>query len=100
MPECRTRDTFIDALFELADVWTLTTEASEYHGFLKSLHDKIAKDGEFLDDDALVTGSGKPDGFDEAIEAAEKEEAQEKAKVVALVVAGWLAARGVRAAWA
>ena len=81
-----TRDTFIDALFELADVWTLTTEAHEYHGFLKSLHDKITKDGEFLDDADLVAGSGKPDGFDEAIEEAEREQAR-------LIT---VAARGVR----
>ena len=90
-----TRDTFIDALFELADVWTLTTDASEYHGFLKALHDKITKDGEFLDDAALVAGAGKPDGFDEAMEEAEREEAAAEAKVGPCVAESDLAARGV-----
>ena len=89
-----TRDTFIDALFELADVWTLTTEASEYHGFLKALHDKITKDGDFLDDAALVAGAGKPDGFDEAMEEAEREEAAAEAKVGPCVAESEVAARG------
>ena len=63
-----TRDMFIDAVFELADVWTVTTEAVEYASFLADLHEKIAADGDFRPDDQIQAGSGKPDGFDEAIE--------------------------------
>ena len=32
-----TREAFLDAVFELADVWTLTTSASEYAFFLEDL---------------------------------------------------------------
>ena len=36
-----TRESFCEAIFELADVWTLTTEKSEYASFLSELHSKV-----------------------------------------------------------
>ena len=68
-----TRDTFCEAIFELADVWTLTTDATEYSEFLSDLHIKVTKGGRFLPDSMLVTGSGKPQGFEEAMVKAEEE---------------------------
>ena len=68
-----TRDTFCKAIFELADVWTLTTDANEYSAFLSGLHTKVTKGGKFLPDSMLVTGSGKPQGFEEAMMKAEEE---------------------------
>tara|TARA_B100000780_G_C20899135_1_gene357834 strand:+ start:73 stop:339 length:267 start_codon:yes stop_codon:yes gene_type:complete len=68
-----TKDAFCEAVFELADVWTLTTDAHEYSEFLSELHIKVTKGGKFLPDSMLVTGSGKPQGFEEAMEKAEEE---------------------------
>ena len=36
------REMFMDAIFELADLWTATTEADEYVEFLRNLFDHIA----------------------------------------------------------
>lgn len=68
-----TCESFCEAIFELADVWTLTTEKSEYASFLSELHTKVTRGGRFLPDAMLVTGSGKPEGFEEAMERAEEE---------------------------
>ena len=51
-----TRTMFNDGLFELADMWTLTTEASEYADFLKRLLSCVA-DGVQVDMSATATAS-------------------------------------------
>lgn len=59
---------FMDALFELADVWTQTTDASEYAAFLEQLLLRVtAKSGEFLEVYAIKAGSMQPSDWDTAL---------------------------------
>jgi len=39
------RDTFLDSMFELADLWTFTVSSAEYVRFLSVLLDRVSKDG-------------------------------------------------------
>ena len=70
--DCRGRDSMSteqvkDALFELADMWCDTVDATEYIGFLVKLRQAIATvDGtDFLVDDLIMRGAARPPGFDE-----------------------------------
>ena len=70
--DCRGRDSMSteqvkDALFELADMWCDTVDATEYIGFLVKLRQAIATvDGtDFLVDDLIMCGAARPPGFDE-----------------------------------
>ena len=47
---------FVDALFELVDIWTLTVEPSEYVHFLATLYHRVTRVKSWLaDDSSLVT---------------------------------------------
>ena len=64
---------FMDALFELADVWTQTTDASEYAAFLEQLLLRVtAKKGEFLDLRTIKAGSMQPSDWDTALVASQR----------------------------
>ena len=56
---------FKDALFEVADAFTGTTDADEYAGFLDMLLTCIYKDGAFLEDEQIIRASARPTGLAE-----------------------------------
>ena len=45
---------FIDAVFELVDIWTLTVEATEYIHFLATLYHRVTKVKTWLADDGTI----------------------------------------------
>ena len=72
-----------DSLFEVCDVFTLSTESKEYCEFLGRLFACVYRDGKFLDDDQIVRGKARPPGFEEdekEIKARMHQEALEEAK--------------------
>lgn len=68
-----TAESFMDAVFELADVWTETTDAAEYVQFLRRLLDDVTtvdKHGvrRFARTDRIRAGSGQPGALDSTVE--------------------------------
>ena len=73
---------YMDCLFELADVWTLSVEAEEYATFLQRLLGTIAK-GEppdLIDDDLIEAGGAQPTLDDDDDDDDDESEAEAAAK--------------------
>ena len=84
-----TAESFMDAVFELADVWTETTDAAEYVEFLRRLLDDVTtidKHGvrRFARTERIRAGSGQPGALDATVESHmrthEREEHQKTSK--------------------
>jgi len=81
--EQMTREMFMDALFELCDLWTDGISAQEYHDFLVALLKQVAGGSppSLLDDSLIGYGGFKPREDDPYGEAARlAEEARERAE--------------------
>ena len=83
-PPHLTGEAYMDALFELADVWTVGTDPADYTSFLTELLDKVSccdigSSGprSFLLTKEIIAGSGQPEGLKEEID-------EERRKSVAL----------------
>jgi len=51
---------FYDAMFELADVWAITSSASEYAGFLDKLLTFLSDGNDLIEDQNIAVGGGLP----------------------------------------
>ena len=73
------------ALFELADVWTSSTDPAEYVAFLDRLLNKVTRGGavgmEFATLAELKAGSGQPVEFDEYMRKAKRSSLEVRAPV-------------------
>ena len=66
------RELFMEAFFELADVWTESTDAAEYVRFLRNLLEKltaVGADGRrvFVADDDIEVGVGQPEALEQMV---------------------------------
>ena len=73
---------FMDAMFELSDVWTMSTDPNEYAEFLSNLLEQVSsvQDGvrRFLSTEQIRTGAGQPAALKAQLEEEERAEAARK----------------------
>lgn len=76
---------FKDAIFQLADTWVDSIDSADYAAFLELLLKSCSSaDGaSFLDDDAIVRGVARPEGYEEdpkQVKARERREEMQQAR--------------------
>ena len=72
-------EAFKDAIFQVADIWTVSTQSSEYSEFLDQLLEHVSSfDGGFRDDAAIRRGVARPPGFAEDPNAIARREEKER----------------------